>query len=103
MDPRYAGSNALIRDGAILVRDANDIMSVFGKPRTAPQVIEKPLQTPRDAATSAVLREVGAVPTAVDELVRRCQVSAATVAEVLLALELEGRLERHRGNRVSLI
>jgi DNA processing protein len=30
-------------------------------------------------------------------------VSAATVAEVLLALELEGRLERHRGNRVSLM
>jgi len=30
-------------------------------------------------------------------------VSAASVAEVLMALELEGRLERHRGNRVSLI
>ena len=27
----------------------------------------------------------------------------AAVAEVLLALELEGRLERHRGNRVSLM
>jgi hypothetical protein len=25
------------------------------------------------------------------------------MAEILLALELEGRLERHRGNRVSLI
>ena len=25
------------------------------------------------------------------------------MAEVLLALELEGRLERHRGNRVSLM
>ena len=50
-----------------------------------------------------VLSALGAVPTLVDELVRRCQVSAASVAEVLLALELEGRLERHRGNRVSLI
>lgn len=103
MDPRYAGSNTLIRDGAILVRDANDIISVFGKPHSAPQAIEKPVQSPRDAATATVLRELGAVPTAVDELVRRCQVSAATVAEVLLALELDGRLERHRGNRVSLI
>lgn len=103
MDPRYAGSNTLIRDGAILVRDANDIISVFGKPHSAPQAIEKPMQSSRDAATETVLRELGAVPTAVDELVRRCQVSAATVAEVLLALELDGRLERHRGNRVSLI
>ncbi len=50
-----------------------------------------------------MLEALGSVPTAVDELVRRCQVSAASVAEVLLALELEGRLERHRGNRVSLM
>ncbi len=103
MDPRYAGSNTLIRDGAILVRDANDIIGVFGKPQRAPQVTEKPVQICVDTPTAAVLEALGAVPTAVDELVRRCQVSAAAVAEVLLALELEGRLERHRGNRVSLI
>lgn len=103
MDPRYAGSNALIRDGAILVRDANDIIGVFGKPQPAPQVTEKTAQIPADTLTGTVLRALGAVPTAVDELVRRCQVSAAAVAEVLLALELEGRLERHRGNRVSLM
>lgn len=103
MDPRYAGSNTLIRQGAILVRDANDIIGVFGKPQSAPQPVEKPSETHNDSATANVLRALGAVPTAVDELVRRCQVSAATVAEVLLALELEGRLERHRGNRVSLI
>lgn len=103
MDPRYGGSNSLIRDGAILVRDANDIISVFGKPHLLPQAVEKPAQTTHNTETAIVLGALGAVPTAVDELVRRCQVSAATVAEVLLALELEGRLERHRGNRVSLI
>jgi DNA processing protein len=103
MDPRYAGSNTLIRDGAILVRDANDIISVFGKPQSGPQPVGKPKQIPHDSATEAVLSALGSIPTAVDELVRRCQVSAATVTEVLLALELDGRLERHRGNRVSLI
>jgi DNA processing protein len=103
MDPRYAGSNTLIRDGAILARDANDIISVFGKPQSGRQPVGKPKQIPHDSATEAVLSELGSIPTAVDELVRRCQVSAATVTEVLLALELDGRLERHRGNRVSLI
>ena len=29
-DPRYAGSNSLIRDGAILTRDVNDILGVLG-------------------------------------------------------------------------
>ena len=103
MDPRHEGSNSLIRDGAILTRDANDILSVLGLPQSAPQVIEKPQQKYRDTHTAKVVEALGPTPTAVDELVRRCQVSAASMAEVLLALELEGRLERHRGNRVSLI
>jgi DNA processing protein len=102
-DPRYAGSNSLIRDGAILVRDANDILSVFSRSHCASQVPGKTKEKPADSDSAKVLQALGAEPTAVDELVRRCQVSAAAVAEVLLALELEGRLERHRGNRVSLI
>jgi DNA processing protein len=103
MDPRHAGSNSLIRDGAILVRDANDIISVVGRPQAAPQAPEKPSEIPADTLTATVVAALGPVPTAVDELVRRCQVSAASVAEVLFSLELEGRLERHRGNRVSLM
>lgn len=103
MDPRYAGSNTLIRDGAILVRTVNDILSVFDRPHPISQPLVKPQQPPDGQAAEKVLQALGATPTAVDELVRRCQVSAAAVAEVLLALELEGRLERHRGNRVSLI
>jgi DNA processing protein len=102
-DPRYDGSNALIRDGAILTRSVNDILSVLGLPQSAPQPIEKPIQKYHDTDTRKVVEALGSTPTAVDELVRRCQVSAATLSEVLLALELEGRLERHRGNRVSLI
>jgi DNA processing protein len=103
LDPRYQGSNSLIRDGANLTRDVNDILSVLGGPRVRLQPIDKLGTTRSDPVQSKVLTQLGSVPTAVDELVRRCQVSAAAVAEVLLALELEGRLERHRGNRVSLI
>ena len=105
IDPRYAGSNSLIRDGAILTRDANDILGVLGaatvrRPSPCRNQGENPARPGGRPRCSSAL---GSVPTAVDELVRRCQVSAAAVAEVLLALELEGRLERHRGNRVSLI
>jgi DNA processing protein len=103
IDPRYAGSNSLIRDGAILTRDANDILSVLGQPLSACQALAKPREKSASPEAAAVLSALGSIPTTVDELVRRCQVSAAAVAEVLLALELEGRLERHRGNRVSLM
>jgi DNA processing protein len=103
LDPRYGGSNALIRDGAILTRGVNDILSVMGLPHSAGQPLEKARAKPDDSSRATILGALGSAPTAVDELVRRCQVSAATVAEVLLSLELEGRLERHRGNRVSLM
>ncbi|MBX9945618.1 MAG: DNA-processing protein DprA [Reyranella sp.] len=103
MDPRYAGSNTLIRDGAILIRDANDILGVLQRPAAPAQPIDIERQKPPEGDRATILEALGSSPTAVDELVRRCQVSAASVAEVLLALELEGRLERHRGNRVSLI
>jgi DNA processing protein len=103
MDPRYGGSNSLIRDGAILVRDANDILGVLGRPALPRQLPDKPREIGKDETVARIVQALGTVPTAVDELVRRCQVSAASVAEVLMALELEGRLERHRGNRVSLI
>ena len=56
---------------------------------------------------SAVRREVeaalSATPAPVDELVRQCQVSPAVMAEILLELELAGRLERLPGNRVALV
>ena len=103
IDPRYEGSNNLLRDGANLAAHVNDILSVLGRPRHSAQVVGKTEQKRSSGASSQVLAALSTVPTAVDELVRRCQVSAAAVAEVLLALELEGRLERHRGNRVSLI
>ena len=36
MDPRYAGSNSLIQDGANLACHANDILGVLGRPRPYP-------------------------------------------------------------------
>ncbi|WP_456298836.1 DprA-like winged helix domain-containing protein, partial [Geminicoccus harenae] len=50
-----------------------------------------------------VLACLGAEPLAVDDLVRQCQATTAQIHETLLELELEGRLERHGGNRVSLL
>jgi DNA processing protein len=107
MDPRYAGSNSLIRDGAILTRDASDILTTLGRPVESIKKTIQPTVEQRESLNvtdhAKVLSELSSVATAVDEVVRRCQVSAAAVADVLLSLELEGRLERHRGNRVSLM
>jgi len=46
---------------------------------------------------------LGSAPVSVDELVRRCQMSAPVLRAALLDFELAGRLERHPGDRVSLL
>jgi len=50
-----------------------------------------------------VLSLLGPSPVMVDELVRQCHCSAPVMGMVLLELDLAGRLERHPGNRVSLL
>jgi DNA processing protein len=57
----------------------------------------------KDDARREVEDLLGPDPVAVDELVRQCHMSAPAVRAVLLELELAGRLERHPGNRVSLL
>ena len=55
------------------------------------------------AARAAITEALGPTPVAVDTLIRECQLSASVVSMILLELDLAGRLERHPGNKVSLL
>lgn len=126
-DPRSAGANRLIRDGAQLIRSADDVLA--GLPsEAAPQPIRRPRPPSRpapaaepagpansDPATDAtggdtapasgvdrVRAALAAAPVTVDELSRECQLPASAVAAILLDLELGGELERLPGQRVAL-
>ena len=66
-----------------------------------------PLQLPLEPAAEGdvigrVCERLGPEPLLVDELIRQCRASTAEVQRALMELELDGRLERHPGNRVSL-
>ena len=113
-DPRAQGCNGLIRDGAILVQSAADVLEQV-RPidlRAANRLngVRSPNVTwgappPEDASEAERRRVVsllGPVPVGVDELVRQAGFAPAVVQMVLLELELGGRLERHAGGRVSL-
>lgn len=113
LDPRCRGANDLIRNGAILVESADDIL------RELQPQISAPLQEPKrdfSASTAAagdetdlaqaqemVIQLLSPTPIPVDELVRQCQLSPALMITILLELELAGRIERHPGNQVSLL
>jgi len=115
LDPRHQGTNDLIRDGAVLTRDAQDVIDALAG-MTAPSLEEgrgappapaapaPPLdQSTVDAARAMLLELLGPSPVTVDELVRECQLSPAVVSMALLELDLGGRLDRHPGSRVSLL
>jgi len=112
LDPRARGGNELIRQGATLVQTAEQVIEAL-RPLLARQLAEpdtnsRPLIAPVDDASvdrarPEVLEKLGPTPVEIDELVRQTGLSAATVAVVLMELALAGRLERHAGQRVSLI
>lgn len=58
---------------------------------------------PPGTADERVTALLGPAPVEVDEVVRLSGASLREVQQVLLGLELAGRLERHGGNRVSLL
>ena len=112
LDPRSAGCNHLIREGAILVRGTADILEALARPSTAslpdPSDWRAARLTPGppeavDRCRTVILDGLGPESMDIDELVRWCEAPAATVLAAILELEIAGRLTRHHGNRVCLV
>jgi DNA processing protein len=124
LDPRHAGTNQLLREGAALVTGIDDVMAALPawtatpaprpeRPRRAapdaPPAVARPAP-PRAASAAAVPAQalpeqiatlLGVEPMPVDEVIRQCHASPSEVQNALLDLELDGRVKRHPGNRIS--
>ena len=113
LDPRAVGSNKLLKEGAILVTDARDVLDhiapLAGTPtRAAPPDLDEPpastsVPPPGEEERARVVEALGPAPTDVDELIRHTGPGTSEVLAVLLELDLAGRLERHAGGKVSLL
>jgi DNA processing protein len=108
LDPRAAGTNDLIKQGAALATEAADIINAVQPIMTRPLALEEPddeySEADPDAGERArIVALLGPTPVLLDDLIRMAGSSPAIVRTVLLELELAGRLERHGGGMVSLI
>ena len=114
VDPRARGTNHLIRQGAILTESAEDVFQALNEAERTPLKEREPfdfkevsLGAPApdevEETRGAIEKSLSPTPSLVDEIIRNCQFSPPVVSWVLLELELAGRLERHPGNKVSLI
>ena len=113
MDTRASGCNLLLRDGATLVRSAEDVIEALGpatptrqpvRAQEAPALPPQPERPWRDRAAlhSRILAQLGPAPVAEDQLLRDLGVSNGEAAPMLTTLELEGRITRQPGGLISM-
>lgn len=112
-DPRSGGTNALLKDGAILTTETSDILHALAPlidiQKNVPNIIEETGGgnadfTPADEdARGLIIDAMGATPVEIDDIIRHTGCAAQIVYMVLLELDLAGRLQRHPGGLVSFI
>lgn len=109
LDPRAAGTNALIKQGATLITEAEDVISavrpIMGRPVAMPvgeQDHDRLVPEPDGSDRARIVALLGPSPIGIDDLIRMAETSPAVLRMVLLELEIAGRLERHGGGLVSL-
>nr|WP_082784502.1 DNA-processing protein DprA [Gluconobacter thailandicus] len=127
LDPRSRGGNDLLRHGATLTENVQDILSCL--PSELPEPLLPPwmknqqntalfqgfsepcmpwgMEAPEpwedpDLVLEKVLPLLSVIPVTVDEVMRRCQFSVSAVLSVLTELELGGVVEFVPGGRVAL-
>ncbi|HMO07440.1 MAG TPA: DNA-processing protein DprA [Paracoccaceae bacterium] len=115
-DARAAGCNQLLRDGAILVRSAADVVEAIGAglparprpapPDRAPAPLPGPVPPRRPLPEMAqihtlILARLGPSPLPEDQLIRDLALPPGAIAPELLTLELDGRVLRAPGGMLS--
>ncbi|WP_170331219.1 DNA-processing protein DprA [Ruegeria arenilitoris] len=114
-DARAAGCNLLIRDGATLVRSAQDVIEALPQqsadpgnepsvPTPCPNVTPNTAQKGKDGQRlhNEILSRLGPSPIAEDQLIRDIAATAGEIGPALVDLELDGRIQRQAGGLLSL-
>jgi len=111
IDPRAEGTNALLKQGATLVTEAADVLSVVEpilgqRTEMLAREPDRPdhtfVENADESARTRIVSLLGPTPVGLDDLVRLSNSTAANVRMVLLELELAGRVERQAGGLVAL-
>ena len=95
----------LIRDGATLIRDVDDVLSALGPlvapiQRTATEVVRKPAELTLSDQERTILNLVSAESIPVDEVIRAANIEVSRVLSTLTVLEMKRLVRRLPGGFV---
>ena len=91
--PKAAGCNALIRDGAVLVRHAEDVLGVLGIASAAPRAV-LPARRFDDPLEAALVKALSDQACDLDLLCDLGRAAAGETLAALVRLEIAGAVER---------
>lgn len=110
LDPRSSGTNHLIRQGATLVRSAEDVIDAMrfinnvgmNAPKTLFDDAPEPVGDLSVSEIERVLNALSPVPMPLDDIARAARLNVARTSAALMELELEGRAMTFAGGAASL-
>ena len=116
LDSRCEGSNRLLKDGASIVTEPEDVLEAL-RPLLEPDLFSprpgagEPVEDaaagltppPGDGERERIAAALNQVPAEIDDIIRHTGIAPANVYLVLLELDLAGRLQRHSGGGVSIL
>jgi len=117
LDPRAEGTNKLLKSGATLVTEPDDLLSALAPLTHQPVAHLRDEDTPPLSTAAAagpppplsegdrdrVMAALGPAPIDIDSLVRGTGLSIRAVQAALIEPALAGRIERHGNGLVSLL
>lgn len=112
LDPRAGGTNKLLKEGGILVTEADDVLAALrpldagfgaGRADMGEPAGDELFDTPTADDRIQIVEALGPTPVGMDDIIAHTGATPARLQLVLLELDLAGRLERHSGGQVSLL
>jgi len=98
----HAGCHQLIRDGSMLVENADDVLRGMNWISTSATSKHKKTYQPSDADEKKLLQALAGQSMHLDHLAESCTLTVPELSPILLRLELQGVIERLPGSRYLL-
>jgi len=99
LNPQYAGSHRLIRQGAVLTSGVADILQALAAPLQSALADKLPASSNKQGSVSnrQLLQHIDYQPTSIDQIISGSGLTASEVSSMLLILEVDGLIASSNG------